>query len=274
MKPAAFTLERPETVEEALSLLARHGDDAKVLAGGQSLVALLNLRMARPEVVVDINRLGDLAGSLVEDGVVRVGALTRQRRLERSPGAVAACPLLGQALPHVGHVATRNRGTVGGTIAHADPSSELCLLLATLGGSVIAERSTGEREIAADDLFVSHLQSSLEADELITEVRFPVLGEGWRTAFLEIAPRHGDYALCAVACALRAEGGRVREVRLGAGAVADRPVRLHAAESALLAGEQPRAVGEIARGELPDRDDHRHALAGALVERALEAALG
>ena len=273
MKPAAFVLERPETIDEALALLARHGDDAKVLAGGQSMVALLNLRMARPEIVVDINRLHDLEGSLVEDGIVRVGALTRQRRLERSPAALSACPLLGQALPFVGHVATRNRGTVGGTIAHGDASSELCLLLATLGGSVIAERSASEREIAADDLFVSHLQTSLEPDELVTEVRFPGLGIDWRTSFLEIAPRHGDYAFCAVACALRASDGRVHEARLGAGAVGDRPVRLLQAELAALAGESPRAVGEIARAELPARDDYRHELAGVLVERALEAAL-
>lgn len=273
MKPAPFILERPETIDEALALLDRHGDDAKVLAGGQSLVALLNLRMARPEVVVDINRLGDLAGSLVEEGVLRVGALTRQRRLERSPGALAACPLLGQALPYVGHVATRNRGTVGGTIAHGDASSELCLLLATLGGSVIAERAQSEREITADDLFVSHLQTSLEPQELVTEVRFPALGTGWCTSFLEVSPRHGDYAFCAVACALRAADGRVHEARLGAGAVADRPLRLHAAERALVAGESPRAVGEIARGEVPARDDYRHELAGVLVERAITAAL-
>ena len=273
MKPPAFILERPGTIDEALELLAQHGDDAKVLAGGQSMVALLNLRLARPAVVVDINRLADLAGSLVEDGVVRVGALTRQRRLERSPAAVAACPLLGQALPHVGHVATRNRGTVGGTIAHGDASSELCLLLTTLGGSVIAERSASEREIAAGELFVSHLATALAPDELVTEVRFPALGADWTTAFLEIASRHGDYAFCAVACALRASGGRVQEARLGVGAVADRPVRLLEAERALVAGEGARVAGEVARGELEARDGYRRELAGVLVERAIQAAL-
>ena len=273
VKPAPFTLERPATLDEALNLLAEHGDDAKVLAGGQSMVALLNLRLARPQIVVDINRLGDLAGSLVEAGVVRVGALTRQRRLERSPKAVAACTLLGQALPLVGHVATRNRGTVGGAIAHGDASSELCLLLATLGGSAIAERSQGEREILADDLFVSHLETSLAADELVTEVRFPALDASWRTSFLEVAPRHGDYALCAVACAVQVRDETVVGARLGVGAVSDRPVRLHASEAALIAGELPRAVAETARGELEPRDPYRHHLLGVLVERAIAAAL-
>ena len=157
---------------------------------------------------------------------MRVGALCAQRDLERHAAALAACPLLALALPYVGHVATRNRGTVGGSIAHADAAAELPLLLQTLGGEVEVTGPSGARLVPADEFFVSHLTSCLEPDEMVIEVRFPVTGAGWGAGFAEVAPRHGDYAVCAVACALRVADGVVAEARLGAAAVSDRPVRL------------------------------------------------
>ncbi len=246
MKPPPLRLQRPASLDEALALLAEHGDDAKVLAGGQSLVPMLNFRLAAPVMLVDLNRLAWLAGIEVGDAV-RIGALCTQRDLERHAGALAACPLLALALPYVGHVATRNRGTVGGSIAHADAAAELPLLLQTLAGEVEVTGRSGPRLVPAEAFFVSHLTSCLEPDEIVTEVRFPVTGPGWGAGFAEVAPRHGDYAVCAVACALRVADGVVAEARLGAGAVADRPLRLPAAERALVGSRcEPEALAAAA----------------------------
>jgi carbon-monoxide dehydrogenase medium subunit len=278
VKPAPLRLERPRSLEEALALLAEHGDDAKVIAGGQSLVPLLNFRLAAPAVLVDLGQVPALALVGVAEGSVRVGALCTQRALERHAEARAACPLLGLALPYVGHVATRNRGTVGGSIAHADAAAELPLLLQTLGGEVEVTGPSGARLVAAEDFFVSHLTSCLEADEIVTEVRFPSGADGWGAAFTEVAPRHGDYAVCAVACALRVEGGVVSEARIGAGAVSDRPLRLPAA-ARMLAGSrcEPAALAaatDEARRAVEPRDglhasaEYRRHLTGVLVRRA------
>lgn len=278
MKPAPLRLERPRSLEEALALLAEHGDDAKVIAGGQSLVPLLNFRLAAPAVLVDLGQVPALAMVDVADGAVRVGALCTQRALERHAGARTACPLLGLALPYVGHVATRNRGTVGGSIAHADAAAELPMVLQTLGGEVEVTASSGARLVAAEEFFVSHLTSCLEADEIVTEVRFPSVADGWGAGFAEVAPRHGDYAVCAVACALRLEGGVVSEARLGAAAVSDRPLRLPAA-ARMLAGsrcepEALAAAAEDARRAVEPSDglhasaEYRRHLTGVLVRRA------
>ena len=264
MKPPALRLQRPRSLPEALALLAEHGDDAKVLAGGQSLVPLLNFRLAAPAMLVDLGQIPALAMIDVADGVVRVGALCPQRDLERHERALAACPLLRLALPYVGHVATRNRGTVGGSIAHADAAAELPLLLQTLGGAVEVTGPSGVREVPAEEFFVSHLTSCLEPDEIVTEVHFPVTGAGWGAGFAEVAPRHGDYAVCAVACALRVEGGVVSEARLGAGAVADRPLRLSATEAALAGTRcEPEALQAAAAAARAARgpSDGRHAAA-------------
>src|SRR4051812_20010534 len=175
---------------------------------------------------------------------VCVGALCTQRDLERHGAALAACPLLALALPYVGHVATRNRGTVGGSIAHADAAAELPLLLQALGGEVEITGQAGVRLVAADEFFVSHLTSCLEPEELVTEVRFPSTGAGWGAGFAEVAPRHGDYAVCALACALRVEDGVVTQARLGAGAVPDRPPAPPAPEAIL--GGPPRRPPALA----------------------------
>ena len=209
MKPPPFRYVRPDGLEEALAILAEHGDEAKVLAGGCSLVPMLNMRLARPEVLVDVNRLDGLAGVHTGDGTVVTGAMLRQSTFERSPPLQGALPLVAACAPYIGHFVTRNRGTVGGSLVHADARGELPLALLTLGGSVLAESQRGRRSIAAEDLFVYHFTSALEPDELLTEVRWPAASPGWGYGFAEMAQRHGDYALAMAACALRRRNGAV-----------------------------------------------------------------
>lgn len=216
MKPAPFHYERPETVDEAVALLAEHGDEAKVLAGGQSLVPALNMRLVRPAVLVDINRVLSLDNVASTGGFLRMGATVRQ-----ADGRVLEHPLLADALPHVGHFATRNRGTVAGSVAHADPAAELPLCLTLLGGAVRAASARGEREIAASDLFVSHFTTTLEPDELVVETVWPSPRAGWGYAFCELAQRRGDYGLCMAAAAV-GDG----ELHVALGSVVDRPTML------------------------------------------------
>jgi aerobic carbon-monoxide dehydrogenase medium subunit len=258
VKPAAFLYERPETVEEAAALLAEHGDEAKVLAGGQSLVPLLNFRLVRPAVLVDVNRV---AGLDRIDGE-RVGATVRQNDL-------AGVPLAAQALPVVGHFVTRNRGTVGGSIAHAAPSAELPLCLLVLGGSVVTTR----REIGADDFFRSHFTTALEPDELVVETVWP---EGGEVAFDEIAQRHGDFALSLAACSVRVENGTVAEARVGVGAVTDRPALLELGLVGAPANEETAREAGARAAAAVDPPGNLHAspaylehLTGLLVERVL-----
>jgi 2-furoyl-CoA dehydrogenase FAD binding subunit len=218
VKPAPFDYVRPESLEEALAALSN--EDAKVLAGGQSLVPALNMRLVRPSILVDVNRIPDLDGIERQDGSVRIGALARQRALEESALVRETLPLVAEAMPHVGHAVTRARGTVGGSVAHADPAAELPVCLVALGGTVAT--ATG-REISADDFFVTYFTTSLEPGDLLVETRWPVLGRGWGFAFEELSQRRGDYGLAIVACALHVEDGRVAEARLALGSVVDRP---------------------------------------------------
>jgi CO/xanthine dehydrogenase FAD-binding subunit len=284
VKPPPFEYFAPETVEEALDLLARYGENAKVLAGGQSLVPLLNFRLVRPAVLVDVNGLAPLAYIRAGDGVVAVGALGRQRDVERSPLARERCPLLTAALPHVGHAAIRNRGTVGGSIVHADPAAELPAVLAALGGSVVARSTRGERLVASDELFVTYLTTAVAPDELVTEVRFPALPAGAGTAFLEVSRRHGDFALVAVAAAVAlGEDGVCRRAWLALGGVGATPVAA-GADAASLVGGRPdaAAIRDVARrvservdpdGDLHASREYRKHVAGVLAERALTAAV-
>jgi carbon-monoxide dehydrogenase medium subunit len=254
VKPAPFAYVRPASLEEALAALDEGGDDAKPLAGGQSLVAALNMRLVRPSVLVDLAHTG-LDGVAREDGVLRVGATVTQRRLERHPDCP---PLVRAALRHVGHVATRNRGTVGGSIAHADGAAELCLCLAALDGVVVTSR----REVPAREFFVTHYTTVLEPGEVVTATRWPLREEPW--AFEELALRAGDYALAMVAVAGDA---------VAVGAVTDRPTILDG-----LDGAAPEEAGALAAG-LVDPPGHLHAppaylrhVTGVLVERALRSA--
>jgi 2-furoyl-CoA dehydrogenase FAD binding subunit len=225
MKPRRFDYARPGSVAEALALLAEHGEEAKVLAGGQSLMAMLNLRLLEPAVLVDIARLVELDTIEMADDKVEVGAAVTQNRLKGWPQLSAKLPLLAKALPFVGHFQTRNKGTVCGSVAHADPSSEIPLALATLGGEVVLRSHRGTRTMAAADFQRGMLTTAREDDELITAVRFPVQA-GKRVAFREVARRHGDFAIIAVAASVEsavatAKGAEV--VRVGIGGVADRP---------------------------------------------------
>jgi 2-furoyl-CoA dehydrogenase FAD binding subunit len=213
VKPAPFRYERPETLDEVLALLAAHGEEAKVLAGGQSLLPLLNMRMARPTVLIDINRVFEIDNVARADGSAHCGALVRQAAF----GGVSR--LADRCLPFVGHYVTRNRGTVGGSIAHADANAELPLALLVCGGSVVAASVRGRRTIAAEDFFVTHFTTTLEPDELVVETVWPETGPG--VAFDEFALRRGDYALCMAAAVVR-NGS----IRIGVGSVVDRPTLL------------------------------------------------
>jgi carbon-monoxide dehydrogenase medium subunit len=278
VKPPAFRYERPATVTEALALLAEHGDEARPLAGGQSLVPMLNLRLAAPGVVVDLNALDGLDRIEASNGALMVGALTRQRVLELSPDT-AAIGALADGLPVVGHVATRNRGTVGGSVAHADPAAELPLALLALGGSVIVDGPDGRRDIPAAKLFDGFLTTTLGPGELVVEVHFPTPRDREGSALLEVAQRHGDFPLAAVAVSLRLDDNdRIAAARVAAGAVADRPLLLPEAAEALLSGATPDEVGRVAAG-LVDPAGSIHAPAGyqrhltaVLVARAVAAA--
>lgn len=279
MKPAAFEYHAPETVEEAVGLLETYGDQAKVLAGGQSLVPLMNMRLARPAVIVDINRIRAL-DHLTQDGDgLRVGALCRQRNAERAALVATRCPLLHAALRLVGHVQIRNRGTVVGSLTHADPAAELTAVLAALGGTVTAVGPDGTRTIPADEFFVSYLTTSLDPRELVTEARFPTLPEGAGWSWMEIARRHGDFALAGVGVVVAVSGGRITDARIGLTGVGPTPVRAARTERAL-AGRAPcdalwNEAADAVRAEIePDGDIHasaeyRRHVAGVLTRRAL-----
>jgi CO/xanthine dehydrogenase FAD-binding subunit len=257
VKPAPFEYVRAESVEHAVEVLGEHGDEAKVLAGGQSLVPALNMRLARPRAIVDLNRVSGLDGIDAENGSVRIGALVRQAAAERSPLVRDGCPLLAETLPFVGHFATRNRGTVGGSIAHADAAAELPVALVALGGSVVTSRRT----IPADEFFVSHYTTVLEPDEVVVATTWPQLRDGDGYAFEEFALRHGDFALATVACVLGAE-----RTRIAIGAVTDRP--------RLLESEDPGAAAAAVDPppNLHASPEYRRRLVAALVERAVKRA--
>jgi 2-furoyl-CoA dehydrogenase FAD binding subunit len=215
MKPAPLEYVRPETLDDALEALAHGGDDAKVLAGGQSLVPALNMRLLRPALLVDVNRTAGL-DAVTDDGELRVGAVVRQ-----SDSRLRAHPLLAEVLPHVGHVVTRNRGTVCGSLTHADAAAELPVALTLAGGSVVAASTRGRREIAAEELFAGPYTTTLEPDELVVEAVWRALAPDERFAFEELAQRGGDFALCTAGARARGD-----ELRVVVGAVTDRPTVL------------------------------------------------
>jgi carbon-monoxide dehydrogenase medium subunit len=234
MKTAPFEYHAPRTVDEVLSLLAEHGDEAKVLAGGQSLVPLLAMRLARPSQLVDINEVDGLEYIRPLDGDgVAFGALARERDAERSPLVAEQVPVLADALPLIGHVSIRNRGTIGGSMAHADASAELPAVAVIAGADMVVRSSAGERVVPAEDFFAGHFTTSMADDELLTEVRIPSgpAGAGW--VFYEIARRHGDFALVGVAAMLTLDGDRIGDARLALIGVSDRAVRAPDAEAAL-----------------------------------------
>jgi len=281
MKPAPFDYFSPATVEEALALLDEHGGDAKPLAGGQSLIPAMNFRLARPAVLVDLNRIADLAYVRAAPGGVAIGAMTRQRAVERSDDVARAAPLLAEAMPSIAHPQIRNRGTLGGSIAHADPSAELPAVMLALDAQFRAKSATGERSIAAGEFFKGMLETALAPGELLVEIAVPRLPASSGTAFLEMARRHGDYALVGVAVVVTLDPrGRCQEAKLSLLSVGDGPV-LATEAGKVLAGQSPseellRAAGDAAatRDVDPPSDIHasaayRRQLVAVLTRRAL-----
>ncbi|MBF1800103.1 FAD binding domain-containing protein [Alloalcanivorax profundimaris] len=267
MKAASFDYVRAESKREVLQLLHEHGEDARVLAGGQSLMATLNMRLTQPKVVIDINRVEELNRIRNDSGHLAVGAAVRQVQLTDRAELIREVPLLAKALPWIGHFQTRNRGTVCGSVAHADPSAEIPLCLVTLGGSVVLESLKGKRrEVPAADFFQGLLTTDRQPKELISEVRFPLAEDGTDYHFQEIAMRHGDFALVALALCLRADGAH-----LGVGGVADRPV----ARTLPLGDELPDALNTLA-WSLGAQDDvhasaaYRRQLVRELGQRLIE----
>ena len=218
MKPRPFDYVRPDTIDEAIEILAEHGDDARVLAGGQTLLAMLNLRLVAPEVVVDITRIAGLDAIREVDGRIEVGAAVTQNRLLDWPALAQKLPLLAAALPFVGHFQTRNKGTVCGSVAHADPASEIPLALAVLDGEVVLRSTRGTRVLPAGEFQQGMLATARAPDELITAVRFPAAGSRG-VAFREVARRHGDFAIVAVAAAVESAGS----IRIGVGGMTGCP---------------------------------------------------
>jgi 2-furoyl-CoA dehydrogenase FAD binding subunit len=252
MKPRPFDYVRPDTVEEAVALLAEHGDDARVLAGGQSLMAMLNLRLADPAMLIDIARIAELNAVREVGGHIEVGAAVTQNTLLAWPELSSKLPLLAAALPFVGHFQTRNKGTVCGSIAHADPSSELPLALATLRGEVVLRSQRGTRTVSAKEFQIDMLTTAREPDELIVAVRFPA-HPGQPVAFREMARRHGDFAIIAIAAMIDGP-----QSRIGVGGMAGRPTVAAIALDG--AASVKAAVDELASG-LEGYDD-LHATAG------------
>ena len=263
MKPAPFDYRAPGSVDEALGLL---GLESTVLAGGQSLLPLLNLRLARPELVVDINGLAELDYVRDEEGRLRIGAMTRQVALERSELVRGRWPLLHKAVRLVGHTQIRSRGTVGGSVAHADPAAELPAALIALDARFELRSAKGARSVAASDFFLGALYTVREPDELLVEIEVPAQPEGAGTGFAEHARTHGDFAT-AGAAAMVAPGGHVRIALLGAGPV---PARAEEAERALAGGADAPEAAAVAAQDV--QDDHRRALCGELARRAIEEA--
>lgn len=282
MKPPVFEYTAVRSVDEAVAELARHGDAAKLLAGGQSLVPMLNMRLTAPSRLIDLNRVGELAYIAAQDGGVTVGAMTRQRAVERSALVAAQVSLLAEALPWVGHFQIRNRGTVGGSLSHADPAAELPAVAVCLDARFTIRGSGGQRVLAAGEFFRGPMTTALGATELLTEVWFPAAPRGAGAAWLEVARRHGDYALVGVAAVVTLAGERIGAARLALCGVADTPVRAREAET-LLAGEPltaarlADAAAAVRRATDPEGDIHataeyRRHVAGVLAGRAIRLA--
>jgi aerobic carbon-monoxide dehydrogenase medium subunit len=282
MKLPPVDYEAPKAVSEAVGLLAEHLDEASVLAGGQSLIPLLALRLAHPAVLIDINGIAELSGVSATDGWVAIGAMTREYVAEESETVAETVPLLAAALPLIGHEAIRSRGTIGGSLAHADPAAELPAVALALDAEFVVRSQSGERVIPAAEWFEGYLTTSRRADELLVEVRFPTTGRGTGVSFQEVARRHGDFAVVGLAASLTLSDGVISDARLAFAGISDVPVRAAEAEN-LLVGERPsaelfdaaarRATGDLdPPADLHGTSDYRKNVAAALARRGLQAA--
>lgn len=285
MKPAPFEYFRPASVDEAVSLLVEHGWEAKLLAGGQSLVPAMNFRLAAPGVLIDLNRIPGLDGVREEGGGVRMGTMLRQHAAERSDTVRRLAPLLAEALPYVAHPQIRNRGTVGGSVAHADPAAELPAVMLALGARMHVVGPGGARTLDAGDFFTGLFATALEHDEMLVEVEIPAAAPRTGVSFMEVSRRHGDFGLAGLAMSVTLDdGGCCADARIALLGVGEGPVLARMAADALR-GQSPSAdlfaaAAEAARGEVdPPMDihasaDYRRHLVGVLVSRALPVAFG
>jgi carbon-monoxide dehydrogenase medium subunit len=283
VKPAPFDYHAPATVAETVGLLAGLGDEAKLLAGGQSLVPMLALRLARPEHIVDLNRVSELFRVEHADGVLTVGAMVRHATAARHPEIVAAAPLLARAAPYIGHFQIRNRGTVGGSLVHADPAAEHPAVAVALDAEMEAIGPSGARRIPAAEFFESTFMTTLAPDEVLVAIRYPDWGPGSGFAVEEVARRSGDFALAGVGCGVQVADGAITRSAVAMLGVAGTPVRLGAAENALTGAHvQGLAIADIARDAVamlqPPTDvhaggDYRKQIAAMLVTRALTRAI-
>jgi len=282
VKPAPFDYACPNRLDEAVGLLASHAGDAKILAGGQSLVPLLNFRLLRPSLVVDINGLNELAFLEDQAGGLRIGALTRHHILEMSPLVRERFPVLSEAMAYVAHLAIRNRGTIGGSLSHADPAAELPMIALLLDAEIGTSSATGARRHRASDFFLGPLTTALADDEIVTEIMFPALPPQTGWGFEEFAMRTGDFAIAAAAATVTVADGKIAEARLAVTGVDETPLRLREVE-AHLAGQRPTpeliaAAARQARDQVnPSTDlrasaDYRRHLVAVLAERVLAAA--
>ena len=283
MKPTAFDYFAPESLTEALALL-RDVEGAKVLAGGQSLVPAMNFRLTRPFALIDINRVPGLDGVSIDGDEAQIGALTRHRAFEQPvvPGPLGR--LMVDMAHNVGHLPIRVRGTFGGSLAHADPAAEWCLLARTLDATLVTQSSEQERRIPASEFFSTVFTTALEEGDLLTKVRLPLLGPGHLVGFSEFSRRVGDFALVMIAVVVEVQGGTVTEARIGAGGVSDVPLRLSSAEAVLRGGRWDSSrwaeAAEAGRAEVEPLEDihgsveYRRDLVGALIQRACRQATG
>jgi carbon-monoxide dehydrogenase medium subunit/2-furoyl-CoA dehydrogenase FAD binding subunit len=282
MKPAPFVYFDPESIEEVLYLLHQHGDEATILAGGQSLGPLLNMRLSTPQIIVDINRVTDLQYYKSDDTGLKIGAMTRQSTLEDDSNIKEIQPLLAASIPYIGHRSIRNRGTVGGSVAHADPAAEWPAIMLTLDGTILIQNSTSSRTVDASDFYISALTTDLKPDEMLAEIQIPSWSKtsGW--SFVEFSRRHGDFAVLGVATQLTIENGQCTKSRIaiiGGGSI---PIRTSKAESMLsgetITDELLKEVAEQASKEVDPASDmhasaeYRRHLTSVLVSTALRKA--
>jgi carbon-monoxide dehydrogenase medium subunit len=272
LKPAPFDYVKARSLAQAIDLLA--SGDARLLAGGQSLIATLNMRLSHPTLLIDINDVAGLDGIASKNGRLEIGALVRHAQAERSSEVARHAPLIAAALPHIGHPAIRNRGTIGGSIAFADPAAELPACLVALEGEIDVTGPQGQRTIMAGEFFKGLFETALERREVLTAIRVPVARAGTRSAFAEFARRHGDYAIAGLAASAQRDGKGLRDLRLVYFGVGATPVRAHRAEAALAAGDVAAAVNALADDLSPPDDVQaesavkRH-LAGVLLRRVV-----
>lgn len=283
MKPPAFDYVRPASPEEAVEALARAGGDGKILAGGQSLMPMLNFRLLRPSVLVDINRVAALDRIDADAGGLRIGALARHHKVEMSPVVRQHLPIVSAAMTHVAHLAIRNRGTIGGSLAHGDPAAELPMLCALLGARFKIRGPGGHRMIEASEFHLGPLTTALAETELLEEIAIPYLPPRTGWGFEEVARRHGDFAIVAVGATVSLEAGRVSQARIAVTGVGEAPLRIAAAEKLIVGAREPdsallEAAGQAVMDAIdPGNDlhassDYRLHVAGALTRRAVRAA--